>query len=123
MTELYVHAAFLIADVFSITFMLDFFNNFNILAPKCFNYWENESKSNKISNNLKLNFLQLAFSDRGSSEGMATVISDGFIGYPIYKFVESISSTTDVYFYVSPGRFTLSFEPFIFDKFENISRP
>ena len=85
--------------------MKDFYFEFNILAPKCFNYWENKFDSNKISRNLRQKFLLLALIDKSSSKGMAKVVSDGFFGYPIYKFVESISSSTDVYFYFSPGQF------------------
>ena len=108
-TEFGFHTHFLIAEDFNSFFMLDFFNNFNIFAPKCFGYWESDEKSNKMSLNLKLKFLRLAFTDKSSSEGMGRVVSDGFIGYPIYKFVESVSSSVDVYYYISPGQFILSF--------------
>ena len=87
--------------------MNNFYNDFNNLAPKCFCYWEDDKKSNKMSETLKQTFLPFADTDKSSSEGMAVIISDGFIGYPIYKFVESVSSSTDVFFYNSPGQFIL----------------
>lgn len=83
--------------------MNDFYNDFNHLAPKCFGYWENQTKSNKMSEILKQKLLPAADFNKNSSEGMGVTISDGFIGYPIYKFVESVSSFTNVYFYNTPG--------------------
>jgi hypothetical protein len=84
--------------------MTAFIENFNKVAPKCFFYWENDSKSLAMSKTLRESFLNFQSLDESSKTNLSLVVSDGLIGYPMHKFVESVSSFTDVYFYLLPGK-------------------
>lgn len=84
--------------------MKSFNVNFNEIAPKCFFYWENQTKSNAMSEVLKEKFLPAQKIDEKSFEGLSILISDGFIGYPTHKFVELTSTYTDVYYYLMKSR-------------------
>jgi acetylcholinesterase len=80
-----------------------FNEDFISVAPKCFFYWENDSKSLAMSKTLRKNFLNVSSFDESSKTNLSLVVSDGVIGYPMHKFVESVSSFADVYYYVTRG--------------------
>jgi hypothetical protein len=80
-----------------------FNENFNAVAPKCFFYWENKSKSDAMSDTLRKSFINVQSFDESSKSNLSLLISDGLIGYPMHKFVESASSFTDIYYYLVVG--------------------
>ena len=82
--------------------------DFNQIAPKCFFFWENESKSNAMSEVLRNIFLPQKNISRESYAGFNNLLSDGLIGYPIHKFVELTWNFTDVFYYLMKSELKIS---------------
>jgi acetylcholinesterase len=81
--------------------------NFNNMAPLCFCYIKGVKNPNVISEALRKYYLPLDPIDERSFIGLAKLMSDGFVGYPIHKFVHFVSNQVDVYYYKFsfPSRF------------------
>jgi acetylcholinesterase len=103
-TYFYIPVYLMFSNILAVNSDISVFNkDFNKMAPKCFFYWENDSKSRSMSKSLRKSFLNDPSFDEGFKTNLSLLVSDGFIGYPIHKFVESVSSFTDVYYYVTLG--------------------
>lgn len=84
-------------------------DNFNELAPICFFYERNSSKSIEISETIRSAFLPLDTIDVRSFNGLNNLFGDSLIGYGIHRFIHLITNLTDVYYYKFSyiGRFSV----------------
>jgi acetylcholinesterase len=81
------------------TFATLLMTNFNRIA--CFYFNENANKSQAMSEKLRSSFLP---DKTATFEGLRNLLSDGNIGYPVYKFVQLAANFTDVFYYMIEGK-------------------
>lgn len=95
---------------------MKFFNeNFEDVAPICFFFEENLSKTTtEIGKRLKDFYLPFETVDNRSFNALNNLFADGIIGNSVHRFVHYISNLTDVYYYKFSfvGRFSLFLYPY-----------
>lgn len=71
-------------------------NNFNQVAPICFLYERNTSRSHEISDELREKYFGEKLID---FNGLSKLYSDGLIGFSVDRFVRLVSKYTKVFYY------------------------
>lgn len=87
--------------------------NFDEIAPHCFFYEKNTSKSRAIGRILRDLYLPFDTIDVRSFAGLNQLFSDSIIGYNVHKFAHLAANFTDVYYYKFSyvGRYSMFYYP------------
>lgn len=80
-------------------FLKNLNENFEQVAPICFSYEMDTERSKVMSRVFRKFYLPFKSIDVRSFNGLYTLLSDGFLSYPVHKFAHLASKFTKVYYY------------------------